>query len=151
TLVQVAIANALGVQEKDMFAVLHDRRLLLVLDNCEHVVAACAEAAAALLRACPEVRILATSREPLAMAGETPWRVTSLHTPDPRPAPSRATLARVESVRLFVDRAQATQPGFQLTERNARAVAQICHRLDGIPLALELAAARVGLLSVEQI
>jgi predicted ATPase/DNA-binding CsgD family transcriptional regulator len=130
---------------------LRPRGLLLVLDNCEHLVEPCAELADTLLRLCPRVAILATSREPLGVAGETVRRVPSLASPDPRALPPLARLRECESVRLFVERAVAADGQFQLTERNAAAVAQICERLDGIPLALELAAARVPALSVEQI
>jgi predicted ATPase len=140
-----------------------------VLDNCEHLLEACAALAEALLRACPRLRVLATSREPLGIAGEVLWRVPSLRLPevtgasgapgapgapglpgDARPA-SVGRLADVEAVRLFVERARAVRPGFALTAGNAPAVAEVCRRLDGIPLALELAAARVRTLAVEQI
>jgi non-specific serine/threonine protein kinase len=123
---------------------------LVVLDNCEHLVEGVAQLVDVLLDACPGVRVLATSREVLGIAGETTWLVSSLSVPDPRQRPTAEELERYESVRLFVERAHYRNPAFALTPQNARAVARICERLDGIPLAIELAAARVGL-SVEQI
>ena len=134
--------------------VLRPKRLLLVLDNCEHLVAACAALADSLLLTCPGLRILATSREALNIPGEIVWQVPSLTSPDALPAsggPPLGHLARYEAVRLFVDRAVGARSTFTVTPQSAPAVAQICHRLDGIPLALELAAARVKALSVEQI
>lgn len=122
---------------------LRDKRLLLVLDNCEHLVLACAQLADALLRACPQLQILTSSREALGIAGETQFRVPPLTIPEPRRLPPLAALARYEAIALFVDRAAAIQAGFTLDESNALAVAQICRRLDGIPLAIELAAAQV--------
>ena len=130
---------------------LRARRLLLVLDNCEHLLDACAQLVDVLLRACPEVRVLATSREALGITGEVAWRVPSLPVPDPHHLPQLAELRANPAVRLFTERASATQSQFVLTERNAPAVAQVCARLDGIPLALELAAARVAGLAVDQL
>jgi non-specific serine/threonine protein kinase len=137
---------------------LRAKNLLLVLDNCEHLVSACAQLAEKLLQACPNLWILATSRETLGIAGESAFGVPSLSVPDPgRLLPVGAggnpasDLLPYEGVRLFVERALAVQPNFKLTNANAPAVAQICFRLDGIPLAIELAAARVKALSVEQI
>jgi predicted ATPase/DNA-binding CsgD family transcriptional regulator len=130
---------------------LRPRRLLLALDNCEHLIDSCAALVDALLRACPGVHVLATSREPLSIAGEVAWRVPSLAAPPPDFAGSAGELAPFAAVALFVERGRAALPGFRLTPHNAVAVAQICRQLDGIPLALELAAARVSLLSVEQI
>jgi predicted ATPase/class 3 adenylate cyclase len=136
---------------------LRPKRMLIVLDNCEHLVEACASLAEGLLRACPNLRILATSREALGISGERAWSVPSLSLLDPKMFPSLAkdimasTLTQYESVRLFIDRAVSALPTFTVTNRNAPAVAQICHRLDGIPLAIELAAARVKVLSAEQI
>jgi predicted ATPase/class 3 adenylate cyclase len=157
-LVPKTVASALNVQEqpgRDMTATLVDalrrKALLLMLDNCEHLVAACADLTTALLRACPQVRILATSREGLGVPGETLWRVPSLSLPDVRRLPPSEDLVLYEAVRLFVDRAVAMAPGFTITSENAAAVAQVCQRLDGIPLAIELAAARVKVLAVEQI
>ncbi|MEV0622459.1 BTAD domain-containing putative transcriptional regulator [Nonomuraea sp. NPDC050404] len=127
-------------------AVLKPRRALLVLDNCEHVVEQVAELAEVLLRACPGLRILATSREPLAVAGEVLWSVPPLDVPA---SADLAVMARSDAVRLFVTRAAASARGFRLEAGNAQAVAQLCRRLDGIPLALELAATRVRALGVQ--
>ena len=158
-LVAQAVAQAVGVREVPGRAVmdtlaehLRNRVSLLILDNCEHVIDAAARVADVLLRCCPGVRILATSREPLRSPGETTWRVPSLNLPPP--AGVGATLEDMmgfESARLFIDRAQAALPGFSITPANSAAVQEICHRLDGIPLAIELAAARVRVFGVEQI
>ena len=137
--------------EATLIDYLQPRHLLLVWDNCEHLLAACAFLAEKLLSACPKVHLLATSRERLGIAGELTYRVPSLAVPDPRRLPSFAALAKENAVRLFVERATFAAPEFSLTERNATAVVQICHRLDGIPLAIELAAGRVKGMSVEQI
>ena len=130
---------------------LADRRLLLVLDNCEHLLDACARLAAEVLRGCPGVIVLATSREPLRVGGEVTWRTPSLALPDLRALPPLDRLAELESVRLFVERAHDAAPGFALDETTAPAVAEICVRLDGMPLALELAAARTSALAPSQI
>ena len=123
--------------------------LLLVLDNCEHVIGSSASLADALLRSAPRLTILATSREPLRVPGEVVFRVPSLAIPDPDAAELPAALLTYEAVRLFVERAGAVAPGFELDESNAAAVARICHRLDGLPLALELAAARMDALAAD--
>jgi len=159
-LVCPTVAATLGVREQPgrpleavLAAVLQPKRLLLLLDNCEHLAAACARHVEALLYACPGLRVLVTSREALGIAGETTWVVPSLSVP-PQPSPANDRLAHVapyEAVRLFVERAAAALPAFILTDENAAAVAHICRRLDGIPLALELAAARVKVLSPQQI
>jgi predicted ATPase len=153
-----AVAAILGVRAESGAAIITTlvnaigpKKLLLVLDNCEHLIDACARLVEALTRSCPNVRVLATSREPLRIPAETTWRVPLLEVPDPEHLPPLDVLASYESVRLFLDRALAAQPRFALTRQNARAVAQICSTLDGIPLAIELAAARVKVLSVEQI
>ncbi|GAA2233417.1 BTAD domain-containing putative transcriptional regulator [Streptomyces amakusaensis] len=125
---------------------LRDRRLLLVLDNCEHVIEAVAALARLLLRAAPGVRLLATSREPLAISGEQLWTVPPLDVPEP--GASYAEVARSSAVRLFVARAAAASPGFTLSEDDAEAVAAVCRRMDGIPLAVELAASRLRALGV---
>ncbi len=125
------------------------RELLLVLDNCEHVIGSSAALADALLRSAPRLTILATSREPLRVPGEVVFRVPSLAIPDPDAAELPAELLSYEAVRLFVERAGAAAPGFELDESNAAAVARICHRLDGLPLALELAAARTDALAAD--
>ena len=158
-LVPQAVASVLSIREApersltDVIAEdLESLEILLVIDNCEHLVEECATLAYALLNACPNLRILATSREALGVAGEISWPVPPLTSPDGRDdLPSLEALVRYEAVRLFVERARAVAPAFELTERNAAAVAQVCLRLDGIPLAIELAAARVKVLSVEQI
>ncbi|MBI4787198.1 MAG: tetratricopeptide repeat protein [Chloroflexi bacterium] len=135
---------------------LRSKILLLVLDNCEHLDDACGLIADQLLRACPRLRIITTSRQALGILGETTWRVPSLTMPDvtalAKPgADWVSALTQSEAARLFVDRALAVLPTFRLTERNAGTVAQLCQRLDGLPLAIELAAARVKSLSVEEI
>jgi predicted ATPase len=130
---------------------LRRRSLLLVLDNCEHLLDSCAQLADALLRACSELRILATSREVLGISGEIAWRVPSLPVPDPQRLPPLTELAHNPAIRLFVERASAVQPRFALTERNAPPIANVCQQLDGIPLALELAAARLEGLTLEQV
>ncbi|HSR30136.1 MAG TPA: adenylate/guanylate cyclase domain-containing protein [Anaerolineae bacterium] len=129
---------------------LQGKRLLLILDNCEHLLEAAAEAADALLHAAPGLTILATAREALAISGEMSFPVRSLALPTSEET-SAAEAARSEAVRLFAERAAAVQPGFSLNEKNSASVLRICQRLDGIPLALELAAARVKGLSPEQI
>jgi predicted ATPase/class 3 adenylate cyclase len=160
-LVPQTVAAALSVREVPGRALLdvltealRPRTLLLVLDNCEHLIEACAGLAERLLRACPGVRVLATSREALNVAGEMAWPVPALSIPDPRDLPHHElalTLNQYEAVRLFVDRACMAKPDFSVTNQNAPAVAQICHQLDGVPLAIELAAARVKVMAVEQI
>jgi len=216
-LVAGAVAAVLGVREAPdepvlttLADALQPRRLLLVLDNCEHLVAACAEVATTLLRACPHLQILATSREALGMAGEVVWRVPSLALPPItdalRAAATTATTAtamattatamattatamattatamamatattavapmdatagsggqegilrldrleRFEAVQLFLERARAARPDFALSAHNAFAVVDVCRRLDGLPLAIELAAARLGALSVQEV
>jgi predicted ATPase len=124
---------------------------LLILDNCEHLVEASERLASALLHACPKVRILATSRESLGVAGETVLLVPPLTLPGPDHPPAPEELERYEAVRFFAERAGSTPPTFELTERNAQDVALLCRSLDGIPLAIELAAARTKVLSVAQI
>jgi predicted ATPase/DNA-binding winged helix-turn-helix (wHTH) protein len=128
-----------------------DQRALLLLDNCEHVIEAAATVAHALVRALPRLHVLATSREPLRVEGESSYRVPSLTMPGAHASPVPPDVIASEAGQLFVDRAVAVQPAFALTERNAAAVAQVCRRLDGIPLAIELAAARLTALSVEEI
>ena len=140
-----------GAPEARLVAHLRPWRTLLLLDNCEHLLEATARLADAVLRGCPGVRVLATSRELLGVAGETAWRVPSLGLPDPGAAPGAAALEASGAGRLFLERARAAQPGFALTDANAGAVAEVCRRLDGIPLALELAAARVRVLTPEQL
>ncbi len=156
-LVPQAVARALSVREqpnRPLVETLEDalraRKMLLVFDNCEHLIEAVARLVDVLLGTCPRLRVLATSRETLGIAGEASWMVPSLSVPGPR-NPSPTELEGYESARLFMERARYRDPSFTLTPRNARAVAQICQRLDGIPLAIELAAARLGVLSADQI
>jgi predicted ATPase/DNA-binding XRE family transcriptional regulator len=136
-----------------LVAFLKAKQLLLILDNCEHVVAQAATVADAILAGCPRIRILATSREPLRTAGECTYRLASLSMPAPEAIHrlDSTQLASYGSLALFTDRARAVAHRFALTDRNARIVAELCRRLGGIPLAIELAAARVDLLSVEAI
>ena len=157
-LVAQAVASVLGVREEAGYSAVDvivqhvkDRKLLLILDNCEHLLGACAELATALLQSGPHLKILASSREHLHIAGETSFPVPSLSFPDPTQAIDLTQLAGYESLRLFVERAAAAQPAFRVTERNAAALCQICQGLDGIPLAIELAAVLVRALSVERI
>jgi predicted ATPase/transcriptional regulator with XRE-family HTH domain len=158
TLVPQTVATALGLKQepgRPLLATLTDnlrgKQVLLILDNCEHLIATSAQLAEAVLRACPKLRLLATSREPLGIAGEVPFLVPSLSSPDPLHPIPVDTLTQYEAVQLFVDRAVTALPGFAVTNANAPSVVQVCHQLDGIPLAIELAAARVKLLQVEQI
>ena len=157
-LVAQTVANVLGVKEekdKPILTTLAEhlkvKKLLLLLDNCEHVLDASARLADTLIRSCPMVQILATSREGLGIAGETTYRVPSLSLPDPRQTQTAESLSQYESAQLFIARALQTQPDFAVTNQNAPALASICYRLDGIPLAIELAAARARSLSVEDI
>jgi predicted ATPase/DNA-binding CsgD family transcriptional regulator len=157
-LVPQAVASTLGAREQPgcspteiLCDFLGAKKVLLVLDNCEHLVEACAEFAEALLHSCPGLRVLATSREPLGVVGEVARPVPPLSLPDLRRLPDIESLPQYEAARLFIERAAAVKPAFALTEENVPSVAQVCYRLDGIPLALELAAARTRVLSVEQI
>jgi predicted ATPase/class 3 adenylate cyclase len=157
-LVPQAVASVLGVTEETGRPVLEalvnyveDRQLLIVLDNCEHLMRACADVTKQLLQAGSRMKILASSREHLHVTGETTYAVPSLSVPDPKKPVLLEALTQYEAIRLFIDRAGAVQPNFKLTDDNASAVADICHRLDGIPLAIELAAGRVRALSVENV
>ncbi len=156
SLVPNVAAQVLGVREEagkpmlqTLCAQIKEHKLLLIIDNCEHLMSPCATLADALLQAAPEVRMIATSREALHIRGEQTYPVHPLRVPD-RKAGAEAVL-RSEAVQLFVERARLQKPDFTVTERDAPAVADLCARLDGIPLALELAAARVRSMSVEQI
>lgn len=162
SLVPQTVATAMGLLNtaggpplEPLARYLAPKQTLLLLDNCEHLVAACAGLTDALLRVCPRLRILATSREGLRLAGETTWPVPSLSVPSlaggQLGTSALVALGQYESIKLFVERARAVTPAFELNEQNVAAVAQLCHRLDGIPLAIELAAARIRLLSVEQL
>lgn len=157
-LVPQAIATSLAAREEPrrslhdtLTDVLRTQDTLLVLDNCEHVIAAVAALVDMLLRACPNLHILTTSREALRVPGEMTWRVPSLSLPEMTGAPSATRLATSEAVQLFVDRIRLHQPGFAVTDANAAAVAAICQRLDGMPLALELAAARASALTIAEL
>jgi predicted ATPase/DNA-binding SARP family transcriptional activator/DNA-binding CsgD family transcriptional regulator len=159
-LVPQAVAKALGVREQPGRALLEtlgdtlrSSKLLLVMDNCEHLVEAVVGLVDVLLDSCPMLRVLATSRETLNAAGEIDWVVPSLTVPGSRQeeAYTSQELEAYESVRLFVDRARQRDPSFELTSSNGQAVAQVCQRLDGIPLAIELAAGRMEVLSAEQL
>jgi len=148
----LGIRNDTSVSPADLLGdALRDRRLLLVLDNCEHLIGQIAELAARLLQSAPELRVMVTSREPLMISGEVIWAVPPLDLPDPDAGHELAALARFSSVRLFTMRAEASAPGFRLNAGNALAVAGLCRRLDGIPLALELAATRVRTLGVHEL
>jgi predicted ATPase/DNA-binding CsgD family transcriptional regulator len=157
-LVPKAVAEALEVPERpgeplaDTLAeVLSNGELLLILDNCEHLLEASARLVDKLLDSCPHLSILATSREALGVEGEGRWPVPPLSVPERQPTPSSEELEAYESVHLFGERAKGRDPSFSLSPPNAFAVADICRMLEGIPLAIELAAARVSTLSVEQI
>jgi predicted ATPase/DNA-binding SARP family transcriptional activator/DNA-binding CsgD family transcriptional regulator len=157
-LVPRKVAETLKVREqpgRPLAATLADslrtRELLLVMDNCEHMIDACAHLADTLLEGCTRLRILATSREALNVAGEVNWGVRPLSIPGPWSSPTVQELSTYESARLFLDRARSRLPDFELTPQNARAVATICRELDGIPLAIELSTARMGVLAVEQV
>jgi predicted ATPase/class 3 adenylate cyclase len=157
-LVQQAVAAAVNVREEPgrsllqtLVDQLQSRRLLLILDNCEHLLTASAQVAAALLRSCAGVQILASSREGLNIAGETLYRLPSLAMPDKWETLTASTARQYEALGLFLDRAASASPAFAATDRNVPVIAQLCRRLDGIPLAIELAATRVKSLPVEQI
>ncbi|MFI6924174.1 ATP-binding protein [Nonomuraea spiralis] len=150
------VTKVLGVHEEGVRPLLdtlvdflRGKKLLLVLDNCEHLVEACAELAERLLTSCPDLRLLVTSREPLKIPGELVWRVPPLALPGP--AEAAEEVERVESVQLFLDRARAAGSGLAVTAANARDIVRLCHALDGLPLALELAAARTVAMSPGQI
>ncbi|QTJ68598.1 protein kinase [Rhodococcus sp. ZPP] len=158
SLVVGMVATALGVRDRsarrldDVVAdFLAPQHLLLVLDNCEHVVDAVAALTEQLLHTCPELRVLTTSREALAVGGEAVLRVPPLTVPDPERTPTLRGLPTYDAVTLFVDRACAAVPGFELTEANRGAVSLICRQLDGLPLSIELAAARLRAMAPEQI
>lgn len=157
-LVAPTVARVLGVTDHlgvpivdSLISALKPKQLLLLIDNCEHLLDGTARLVERLLKACPDLKVLATSRQALGILGETCYRVPSLSLPDLRGLPPLPALTQYESVRLFVDRATDVQPRFAVTSANAFSVAQVCCRLDGIPLAIELAAARVRGMTVEQI
>lgn len=157
-LVQATVAEALGIRDEsgtlsgaDLADQLEDRRTLIVLDNCEHVVEGCAELAGTLLRGTPGVTLLATSRQPLGLPGEHILPVLPLATPQHGEHSDVGALSRCPAVKLLADRARAAVPGFEVTTGNAAAVAAVCEALDGLPLALELAAIRLRALSPAQL
>jgi predicted ATPase/class 3 adenylate cyclase len=157
-LILQAIATSLGVREEPKRSLiqtltdyLRSKKLLLLFDNCEHLIAASAQVADTVLQTCPRLQILATSREALGITGEHQYYVPTLTVPPPDSELVMETLQQSEAVRVFLDRAVLVRPAFKLTKANAFSVAQICRRLDGIPLAIELAAARVKGLNTEQI
>ena len=158
SLVPQTVADTLGIQgtgqkgpRESLVEFLRSRELLLVLDNCEHLVDACTALAESLLRTCPELRILATSRQLLHIEGEQVFQVPPLPVPNAEQSGAPETLRKYAAVRLFAERAEAVQPGFTVDPSNQVAVSEICRRLDGIPLALELAASRLRALSVHQL
>ncbi len=157
-LVPQTVATVLGLKEvpgkpisQTLTEHLKDRRLLLLLDNCEHLLDGCARLVDLLMRQCPAIAILASSREALGIGGEQTYRVPSLSQPDPKQLHTPASIAPFEAVQLFTDRALLARTDFQVTDQNASTLASICYRLDGIPLAIELAAARVRSLTAEEI
>src|SRR5262249_40982303 len=153
-LVGASVARALDLFEEPGRDIAHtlaafasQRQMLLVLDNCEHVLNACTALADRLLRAAPQLHVVATSREPLGITGELVYPVPPMLVPlKATDVPSFEDVERCDAVRLFVQRAAGVAPGFGLTPRNAATLAEICRRLDGIPLAIELAAARANVL-----
>ena len=158
TLVHQTIASALRIREspgkpliETLCGYLYSRHLLLVFDNCEHLISECAQTTDTLLQACPQLRILATSREAFGIGGEKQYHVPSLSLPQAAEITSPGQLGESDAVRLFVNRVAQVQPTFALTAENSSPIAQICQRLDGMPLAIELAAARSRALSVQQI
>lgn len=152
------LAFGLGLREEashpildTLMRFLSNRHLLLVLDNCEHILPDCAQLANIILRSSPGIKLLTSSREAFRINGEYPYRVPSLSIPDKHANPSTADLQKYEAVQLFVERAQVALPDFALHANNVAAIATICRRLDGIPLALELAAARLNFLTPQQL
>jgi predicted ATPase len=153
-----AVAHALGVRESSSRSLteslkdaLREKQLLLILDNCEHLISASAQLAYQLLSYCTDLKILATSREALDITGETIVRVPGLSFPPLRDVSQLQSVQEFESIQLFTERAATVRPDLALTQENTFAVMEICYRLDGIPLALELAAARIKMLSLEEI
>jgi non-specific serine/threonine protein kinase len=157
-LVAVTVAEALDVREDTvspgapgLATFLADQQVLIILDNCEQLIGACADLAETLLRSCPELRILATSRQALRLAGEATLAVQPLSVPDPEASCSPADLGRYESASLLVERAAAVDPGFAVTDENCATVAKLCQALEGVPLAIELTVARLRVLTLDQI
>ena len=157
-LVLTRVASVLSIREQLgqplaslLTHALGDKEVLLVMDNCEHLIEAAARAAHDLLSGCPRLCILATSREPLRTSGEVVWRLPSLSLPQPEVVTNPNIIARYEAIRLFILRAAAAAPGFSLNTANAPIVRNICEQLDGIPLAIELAAARLRVMDVREV
>ena len=157
-LVAATMAGVFGLQEQPgrsllnmLVAFIGEKHMLAIFDNCEHMVAACADLADALLQACPNLHILATSREALRVAGEAVWRVPSLELPDSTGALSLEHIREFDAVQLFLEHAALVQAGFTLTPGNLELVIGICRRLDGIPLAIEMAAAQLDALDLSEI
>src|SRR5262252_3067353 len=169
-----AIADAIGARDasglnlaESIAARIADQPALIVLDNCEHLTAGCREVADRLLTLCPRLHILATSREPLGAGGESRWPLPPLTVPQEAPLPgagqawpavsregngtAHALLAGSEAMQFFLDRARAVLPGFEITDDNAELIGQLCRRLDGLPLAIELAAAKLRVMAVTQV
>lgn len=158
SLVMQTLLNSFGVKENQgkspeelLTEFLNDKEMLLILDNCEHLIHECARLSEILLSRCPKLKIIATSREALNCSGEQTYRLPSLSLPDPSAVNTPEMLTNYESVRLFIERALSVNPNFRVNDSNASALSEICIRLDGIPLAIELAAARVKILSLEKI
>jgi len=158
SLVTQSIAKSLGIQDmpgqplaETIANHIQSKYLLIIIDNCEHVIEESVKAIDFLLKECPRLKIIATSREALGVPGEQIWNISTLSIPDPQRLSIIELLMEYEGIRLFVDRAKSVNKDFALTEKNASFVAQICTSLDGIPLAIELAAARIKLLSPDQI
>jgi predicted ATPase len=154
-LVPQAVGQNLGLHEssdqlllESLKSFLAQKQLLLILDNCEHLIHACAQLAEQLLSTCDHLRILATSREELGLGNERVWSVPILSLPNPKHESLVESLMQNESIHLFFDRARVANPGFVLSNQNAFSVMQICERLDGMPLAIELAASRIKIMSV---
>jgi len=157
-LVARVFGSTLGIHERPRQSIaetlvenLRGRHLLLLVDNCEHVIEDCAALVGTILRSCPRVTLLATSRESLHVGGETVWRVGSLAVPGQGVNNDLQALLRYEAIGLFQDRARLAAPAFEINAQNASAIAELCRRLDGMPLAIELAAARTGSMSPDQI
>jgi predicted ATPase/DNA-binding XRE family transcriptional regulator/uncharacterized protein HemY len=157
-LVPQAMVSTLGLIDqagRSALSILSDflqtKQALLILDNCEHLIQTCAQLAETLLHTCPDLHVLATSREALGVPGEITFSVPALSVPEIEQSFVIETLTKYEAVQLFSERARAALPGFVLTQDNVPAIAQVCHQLDGIPLALELAAARIKMMSLEEI
>ena len=158
SLVPQEVAKIVGAREytnqsmiESLVKQLGSKQLLLVLDNCEHLISACAQLADCLLSGCRDIKMLATSREALDILGETTFQMPSLSLPDAQEVLAIKTLSKFESVRLFGERVKLIQPAFELDDHNAKFVAQVCIRLSGMPLAIELAAARIKMMTVEEI